>query len=98
MGKDTGRNASEPRGSLVTYAGDADPVVRRGRPPSSRTDNGQGLGGSPGVAGAACNGREAVQCVRSAAVEARNRQPVGIRREPKSHWAVVEVGGVHSTV
>lgn len=51
---------------------------------------------SPGVAGAACNGREIVQDGRSAAV-VQNRQPVGIRREPKSHRAVAEVGGVHTT-
>ena len=38
--KRAGRNASEPRGSLVNKVGDADPVVRRGRPLGDRWKNG----------------------------------------------------------
>jgi hypothetical protein len=83
MGKDTGRNASEPGCSLVNYAGDADPVVRRGRPPSSRTDNGQGLGGSPGVAGMACIGRKTMQSGRPVVVASQNGHPDPIRQAPK---------------
>ncbi|MBW2179986.1 MAG: hypothetical protein JRG81_06395 [Deltaproteobacteria bacterium] len=46
--KRAGRNASEPVSSLVNESGEADPVVRRGRPLDECWNNGSGARRLPG--------------------------------------------------
>jgi hypothetical protein len=67
MGKAAGRNASEPRRSLVTYL-EMPTLWSEGEGRSLRDSNEHPPSGSSGVAGAACGGRDTVQDGRPTAV------------------------------
>ncbi len=79
MGKAAGRSAHEPRRSLVTYL-EMPTLWSEGEGRCLREQNEHPPSGSPGVAGAACGGRDTVQDGRPPAVRAQTQQPRRIRR------------------
>ena len=78
MGKAAGRNASEPRRSLVTQL-EMPTLWSEGEGRCLRDSNEHPPSGSSGVAGMACGGRDTVQDGRPTTVRGENPQPRRIR-------------------
>ena len=93
--KRAGRNASEPISSLVNEFGEADPVVRRGRPLDGCWNNGSGVRRLPGL-----QGRHVLEDLLPSAGDpflGVGRPPTAVYKETKAQWPETGVGGVHST-
>jgi len=95
IGKAAGRNASEPRCSLVNDCEEADPVDVWGRPMPEGSENGSGLGVFRGSRGGML--RKINSPVLEAPCSDAGGVSTGAYKETKSQRAALGVGGVHIT-